>query len=301
MNGSFKNNKANKARKRSQMRIILKCVLLFLVGYVIGAAIATAIFDIANAQSRTNQTVTLTTTNSVVLRGVIDDTSVLDTELKLVTQNIKRGRAAYPIYLVLDSPGGDIDSGLSLIEFAKSMRNLHTVSIFAASMASAVAEALPGERLVTQNGIMMFHRAAGTFRGYFETGEVESELWVSKAMVRQMENTNSSRMRMPVQSYKNLAQNELWLFGDLAVTYRAADRVVDLLCTNELINKTETTVVQSIFSLFGGGGTTTLKFSGCPLLRAAQVDSENAKYLVPSVRNYKTFELLKIKDAVSGK
>lgn len=234
----------------------------------------------ANAQAAANELLLLTSANTVTLRGPVTDSSVLDTQLKLFKLVAIRGAKQYPLYLVLDSPGGSIDAGLGFIEFAKTIRNLKTISIFAASMASGIAQALPGERLITQNGITMFHRAAGRFQGYFETGEVESHLELSKSIMRVMEATNATRLKMTIPAYKEAVHNELWIYSGNNITQSAADKVVDLECSNALVALKEQVTFQT---MFGSGSVT---FSGCPLMRSP-TGGDTAKYLVSSMSNYR--------------
>ncbi len=252
--------------------------------------IAVALFtQLANPQVALNEKILLTTTNTVVFRGVIDDSSVLNMQLKLFRLVAIRGAKDYPLYLVLDSPGGSIDAGLQFIEYAKVIRNLKTISIFAASMASGIAEGLPGERLVTQNGTMMFHRAAGRFEGYFETGEVESHLTFAKSIMKGMEKTNADRLKLDINAYKDLVRTELWLYSADNITQHAADRVVDIECSNALINNKETV---SFETLFGSG---TVSFSGCPLMRSPN-GGDIGKYLVMNLRNYRLIKNLRLEN-----
>lgn len=120
----------------------------------------------------TPRTVLLRTDNTVYLQGEVSSRSMTDIQnnlLDLVLLRQKSGKS-YPIYLVLDSPGGSIVAGEDFIQFAKTLKNVETITFFAASMASAIVEALPGNRLVVESGTMMFHRAAGGFQGQFENG-----------------------------------------------------------------------------------------------------------------------------------
>jgi len=245
--------------------------------------LALAVCFQSHAQVPLNKRILLTPENTIVFRGEVTDESAMLAQIKLAKLVAIRGANLYPLYLVLDSPGGSIDAGLGFIEFAKVVRNLKTISIFAASMASGIVEALPGERLVVQNGTLMFHRAAGTFRGYFETGEVESQLMFGKSIMRQMENVNASRMRRKIMDYKELVRSELWLYSTNNLTFRAADKVVDIVCSQRLIDS-RTTV--SFESLFGLG---TVSFSGCPLFRSPST-GDTAKYVLFNYTNYNLFK-----------
>lgn len=213
--------------------------------------------------------------NSTVLRGEITQASVADIQNKIAALDKKRLFAgASPIYLVLDSPGGDIMAGESLISYLKTVQNVRTVSIFSASMASAIVEAVSGTRYVTEDGTLMFHRAAMSISGQVETGEVESRLAWVKSIVLRMENRNSSRMDMTLADYKARVKDELWMDSAQAIKLKAADKVVDLVCTKSLIEAKETIMVQTFF------GTLNLVYSKCPLFRyptATEVAEENVK------------------------
>jgi len=205
--------------------------------------------------------IVLNTLNTVTFRGTVDGNSITEAQLALTRLVQLRGNADYTIYLVLDSPGGSIIAGDAFIQFAKTIRNLETISIFAASMASAIVEALPGKRYVTANGIVMFHRAAGQFQGYFEDGEIEAQLKMWKSIVRNMEEVNSSRIGISLQEYKSRVIGEYWLYGKEAVTANVVDETADILCSQELIKKREVVVAETIM------GSMDTTWSGCPLFR----------------------------------
>lgn len=234
---------------------------------------------VATAQIPMRDKIVLSTANTVVFRGVVDAESVQKAQLQLAEAVIRRGGSQSPIYLVLDSPGGSIEDGLSFIEFAKTIPGLKTITLFSASMASAIVEALPGERLITNNGYLMFHRASGGFQGQFEDGEVERRFEMAKRLVRSMEQVNASRMRLRLEDYKGYVKDELWLDAEQSLAWRAADRIVDIYCTQELLSAEDVVQVQMLF--FSG----TLVFSRCPLLRSPKQNSKNV-YQVPSMSNF---------------
>lgn len=181
------------------------------------------------------ETIELSTKNVLVYDAQVDEETTMLAQLILQRMVQDRGTQDYPLYLVLDCPGGAIYAGEQFIQFAKMIPNLHTISIFAASMCSAIVEALPGKRYVTENGVLMFHRAKGRFEGQFEEGEVEAQLALWKTIVRGMEQRNSDRIGIPLEKYKLNVANEWWLWGKQCVKEGAADAVVDIKCTDELI------------------------------------------------------------------
>jgi len=209
-----------------------------------------------------NSVVQLDLNNTVTFRSEVSSESVNKAILELQVLVEKRGNKDYPIYLVIDSPGGDIYAGLSFIEFTKNIKNLKTISLFAASMASAFVEHLPGERLVLENSVLMFHRAAGRFQGQFNNGEVESQLALWKSIVQDMEEKNAKRMGMPIEDYKNKVKDELWIYGKNNVSTGAADKVVNVQCSAKLIAETETIREVTLFFSIN------YVYSKCPLIQA---------------------------------
>lgn len=227
-------------------------------------------FSLAQAKTTPNEQVHLNSRNTVTFRGVVDESSTIQVQLDLVRKVKARGAQGYPIYLVLDTPGGDVSAGLQFIEVAKTIENLKTITIFAASMGSAIAEGIPGNRLITNNGVLMFHRAAGRVGGQFEVGEMETRLNDAKLMVRNMEQTNADRIGITLADYKARVVNEWWLQAKEALSIHAADKVVDIVCSIELIDSRTTATVESIF------GSSTLDYSGCPTFRYPVPNKKNA-------------------------
>lgn len=204
----------------------------------------------------------LTTANTVTFRGAVGGTSVTQAQIDLQALVTARGDKKYKIYLVLDTPGGSVVAGDAFIQFAKTIRDLDTISIFAASMGSAIVEGIPGTRYITQNGVLMFHRARGQFQGQFETGEVESQLNFFKSVVRAFETINATRMGLSLEAYKEKVKDEFWVYGNDAVVAKAADKQIDIVCSDTLVNAREIVLVENMF------GAAALEFSKCPLLRA---------------------------------
>lgn len=234
------------------------------------------------------KTVELNQDNMVLLRNEINDSSITKVQLDLAKKVAKRGAKTYTIYLVLDSPGGSIDSGLNFIEFAKSVPNLETITIFAASMASAIVEALPGNRNALETGILMFHRAAGGVSGQFEDGELESRLAFYKKLVRNMEQTNADRMNITLETYKAKVKDEYWISGKDALKEKVIDDIVTVKCSDSLLNSS---VVESF--LFMGMFQIDVKFNGCPLVKLGQVVDPKMKAKYVEYKNSLNWSILK--------
>jgi ATP-dependent protease ClpP protease subunit len=239
-----------------------------------------------------NRVIDLTTTNHILIRGEIS-TSSMDQAAEQFANIVLKRTGGETIYVVLDSPGGDIQAGNDFIEFAKLVGNVETISMFSASMAAGIVQGLPGKRLVTENGTVMFHRASGGFQGQFEDGEVESRLAYAKSLVRSMEIRNSERMSLPLKGYKSKIRNELWLYGRDAVNQKAADEVIDLRCSKELV-EAKTVSYMSIMGMF----TIKVESSKCPLLKgikAIKPTDEEQTALTKYAKTYTNSGILRVK------
>lgn len=235
------------------MKLMIKIITIIAVIALLGS------LSSAKIQFNTN-TILLTDKNTVNIRGPITDELMGPKAREIWFKEF--ASSGRPIYLIMDSPGGSIDAGLDFIESVKNTKNLHTVSLMAASMASGIVQQIPGNRYITSNGVHMYHRARGGFQGQFEGGEVESRLASAQYMVRQLlEIPNALRMGLSLETYKAKVKDEMWLIGKQAVENRSADAVITVRCSKDLINATERMTVRSIF------GPVDIVFSRCPLLR----------------------------------
>ncbi len=212
-------------------------------------------FQIANARP-----ITLTSRNHCSLEDSVDSKSMQKLKFCLADKVALRRARNYPIYLVINSPGGSIYAGLRFISFAKGIKNLDTITIFAASMGSAIVEALPGKRYGTEHAVTMFHRAKGSFRGQFEDGEVESKLKLWKRIVRGMETVSSKRIGITLKEYKKRVKDEWWVYGSDNVVRNTLDKIVQVKCSNKLISSKREVKIRTLFGSFKK------TVSDCPLV-----------------------------------
>lgn len=164
------------------------------------------------------------------------------------------------LYIVLDTPGGSVIDGLQFIDSLKSLdREVHTITIFAASMGYQVVQSL-GKRYITSSGSLMSHRgAAGGLSGQVP-GELNSRLAHLEDILLEMNKIASARVGMSLQAYQNAIINELWVTGSRAVSSNHADEVVSVKCAPDLIRGKERQTFNTIF------GSVTGVFSKCPLI-----------------------------------
>lgn len=201
------------------------------------------------------ETIELTKENSVVLRGEVDAMSVAKVQAEL----FKKAEAGNDLYLVLDTPGGSVDAGNSLIDSVKGMKvKVHTVTLFAASMGFQIVQNF-GDRLVTRSGVLMSHRASGGVQGHMP-GEINTRMSFYMDDLERLDLAAAKRMKMPLKAYQSLIRDEYWTQGRKAVKERAADRVVDVRCGSDMTGTTD----ETIYTFFGPVKVT---MSECPLIQ----------------------------------
>lgn len=208
--------------------------------------------------------INLTPENTVVFRDAVTSNSigVLQQDLFAISAGLEKDDI---IYLVIDSPGGSIPAGLDMQDIITLIpQKIHTISIFAASMGFFLSQ-LGDQRFITERGVMMGHRAKGGFEGQFENGEIESQLALWKKIVRSMEEFLAEKMGISLEKYKEKTKDEMWLYGKEAVSENAADDVVQIICSPELI-KQVISVETTTMTLFGPMSKKST-YSGCPLIR----------------------------------
>lgn len=208
------------------------------------------------------EVLTLTDKNTIVFRGPVTGASVAAFQKAILDKSNKLSKNDV-IYMVIDSPGGSVIDGNYLIDTVKALpQKVKSISIFSASMAFQMVQNFD-ERLITPSGTLMSHRASGGFKGEFGgdgKGELITRLnWILKILKAADENA-AYRMKMSLNDYQKLIQDEYWASGKDAVDDKAADRMVLLRCDQSLLKKVDVVEVRGFL------GSAILSYSGCPII-----------------------------------
>lgn len=206
--------------------------------------------------------VTLTKNNVVVFNDVVSVDSVTTAMM-----NIKKLDSALPsgdaIYLVMNTPGGDIDAGIEFIERVKTLnRKVHTITLFSASMGFQIVQNL-SDRLITENGTLMSHKARGGFSGEFP-GQLDSRYGYYLKRVARLDEKVVARTKgvHTKQSYATLIENEYWCDGKDCIKQGFADKVVTVKC-DATLQGTNSKTLKFIF--FGVSVMVDLIRDACPI------------------------------------
>lgn len=226
------------------------------------------------------EVIELTTENSVVMDQEFNDGSVADVmrAFQVIAEKAKGDKKV--VYLVLNSPGGSVDSGMALITFIKGLSNLDvkTISIFSASMSFQTAQNL-GERLVLPNATVMSHRAKFGLQGE-APGEMITKLNFIMSMLDGLDQQAADRMGLTFEAYRALIADEYWVYGPKAVSEKAADRMVLAKCGKDLVGN-KFILVNTMFGDFN------VEVSKCPLIPGfVSITSANGEMTTKEQKNH---------------
>lgn len=239
-------------------QVIVGVVLALIIGVA-------ALFTPANATEESKNNIVLKKTNTIVFNEQFDDLSVAKAtaEAYALDASLSKGE---PIYIIMNSPGGSIISGLELIANLNALgRKVNTITLFAASMGFQTVQGL-GDRLIVSNGTLMSHRgfASGGFSGEFG-GKEKSQLtnryeyWLAKIRTLDEQTVKRTKGKQTLSSYQDAYENELWIDGQDAVNAGYADAVVSPRCDKSLSGIRDQVINYMGMEII-------LHFSECPLI-----------------------------------
>lgn len=137
-----------------------------------------------------------------------------------------------PIYILIDSPGGSIISGASLISAIQaSPAPVYTICFRMCASMAAMIHQYGSRRYVLDRSLIMFHPASAATRGSLE--EMHSFVRSILKYVSKIELEVAQRIGWSYKSYKQYTRDELWIDSDEAKLYNVADQIVFIRFKNE--------------------------------------------------------------------
>ena len=199
----------------------------------------------------------LTTKNSLILKGSVDDKSI-----STLIHQLNKMEKKNEIYLYLDTPGGSVESGEKLISEIIN-HNVNCIAERAYSMGFAILQSCKN-RYIVRHGKLMIHQVQFGLGG--ELGKVSSYVDFVKQMEYEMTNAMALRIGLNIDAFKYKILDEWWLYGLFALQSNCADEMVQVECSKEL-TKQNYTITK---------GTHDYIYSKCPLV-TNEVDKKKSK------------------------
>lgn len=207
------------------------------------------------------RTVTITPENAVIINEAITGASVTTAIQSLASLDAERTDKREKIYIVLNSPGGDIDEADKLINFANTVKNIETICINCYSAAFYIIQKIKAKRLAILNNKMMMHQIYINYNEDLTIEVLEKILKQLKLYNEVIAKSLSSRIGITLERYKKLVKDEWWIYAQESVELNIVDETIQLKCSQELINKKIQKTVMTIF-----GPTKGPEVSACPLM-----------------------------------
>ena len=188
-----------------------------------------------------------------------------------------------PLYIYINSPGGEVIAGLEVINYIKSLqeRNIEINCIChnAMSMAFAIFQYC-SNRYILHASTLMQHQMSIQVKG--KLYDINSRMKYYNMIENEINLHQASRLKMSLVDFTKKIQNDWWLYSSEIINENAADMVVSIYCSfpdyTEMINTT---------TMFGEVSTI---YSACPTINYP------IKIIFPSLfSEYKKDEFIKSK------
>jgi len=194
------------------------------------------------------KTIELKSHNLIILNSAINAETASN-----IILNINKLSKKNDLYLYINSPGGELDSGFQIIHEVEKY-NISCIADVAYSMAFAILQSC-NIRYVTPYSSIMQHQMSYHLHGEHEYNV--NQMGYLNNMYNFMLEKQSKRLNITVSLLKKKVNNEWWLFGQDIITNRAADELVYVKCSESLI-----TGVYNVTR-----GNKQYMYSKCPLIR----------------------------------
>jgi len=225
------------------------------------------------------KSIVLTEKNSVSINQPITSSFISKKTVEVLNKAAKLPIGS-DLYLVLNTPGGEVFAGMLFVDTLKSLHvKVHTITIFAASMGYQFAQHL-GQRYIITTGTLMSHRAAVGGVGGQINGELNSRVQFFTDVSNVIDAISAKRVGQSLEAYQKSIINELWVVGADAVAKGHADDLAQVSCDKELAEGTKSEEIETMF------GTLKATFSKCPLIVAPLDISSSNKRAKERVRSF---------------
>lgn len=191
--------------------------------------IVSCLIGLSSLIATAKENIVLTETNHASLVGEVNRDSVDKAILGLRSLDSTK-----PRFLYINSPGGEVVSGMRLINYLQSKegKGITCIANMAMSMGFVSLQSCE-KRLVIENSMLMSHGIAGGMQGYVK--QIESELRFAKGLEYLLQRIEAKRIGITIEELHKRQNAEWWIIGnEEAIRVNAADDTTEVSCNKEL-------------------------------------------------------------------
>ena len=174
-----------------------------------------------------NKTVLKVNANPKRVLYLVDEVSFGSSQF--LANEIKRlqQESSEPIYLLIDSPGGSVLDGATLIsEMEVSKAPVHTVCTRLCASMAAMIHSYGKQRYMTDRAILMYHPASAGVQG--QVPNMLSLLNTINRYTDKMVANIVSRSSLSQEEYEKLVAYELWIDSEDSLDKKLTDQIINL-------------------------------------------------------------------------
>lgn len=172
--------------------------------------------------------ITLTPANSLFFIGEIEPAMMAQT-MAILQKKVERNNN--PIYLVLYSPGGQLDPLKLAVPFLQKMKNVNTITVMAASGAAAISQIAPGRRYAVKRAEILFHKVRIYPNRPFTIDDANQFIKNMTGLDSYFNKLCSARLKITPTEYVVKVTGDDWVLNaNEAVKVGAIDEVITAVC-----------------------------------------------------------------------
>ena len=171
--------------------------------------------------------VLLNSKNLIKLEGEVNNYNI-NYVIKKITNS-----ESDPLYLYINTNGGDVEAGLKLIhtlESYKNKKNIICIGKLIISMGFSIFQSCK-ERVILNSSKAMQHQMKIFLDGDIDT--IREQFKYIENINQQLNKYESNRLKISEKKYNNLIKNEWWMYGKDILKFNAADKIKSLNCYNK--------------------------------------------------------------------
>lgn len=172
--------------------------------------------------NKTIENLSLPDTQTLALIGEVGDNAA-----SLANDIIRLSQGSKPIWLLINSPGGSVIDGASIVAAIQSSKvPVYTVCLQLCASMAFIIHQYGTNRYMLDRAILMAHPASGGVQGTM--GQMKSRLDVLTRYVDKMDNFIAKRAGLTLDQFKELTVSEYWVDSEDATNAKFNDKIISV-------------------------------------------------------------------------